>query len=627
MKVPLNWLNDYVDVGGRSEELMDKLTAIGHLQDGPPQQIAGDQVYDLEVRQNRSDVLSLLGVAREAAAALDTELKTPDIYLSALPEENGPTQVTIETPELCYRFNTITIDGLTVGQSPEWLTQKLEAMGIKSVNNVVDITNFVMIELGQPLHAFDFKKVTDQHLFIRSAREGEALVVLGGKKVRLTTDDLVIADSQQALALAGVMGGEGSGVSPATNSIILEAATYNQASIRRSTLRHTLRTESSTRLEKFLHPHLTELALLRASHLIIELCGGEVTGHRDAYPNPKPETTVTLTQEYLNRIAGISFTMQQAQDLLAKLFISTELKSDNELLVRVPYFRTDLEQEADIVEEVIRIHGYDNLPSRLPSNPPPKSIQSAAYDLGEKVRDYFTSIGYDEQITEPLTKEEESALEPVYLENSLSSEKVMLRTSLRPMLEQGLSYRRKYRQESIKLFEVGRIYFKENDQYLEKHTVGFLLADKNANYQKIKGVAEGLLIRLGYAPDDSVYTITAINEQVFVVELDLDSLLKRPTIETQHVLTSPPQLILQDLSISVPTETRVGDMINQIKQADPLIYSVELGEPPFKTGDRKNVFLHLAYHDPERTISTDDIQPAREEVIRILTSQFSAKLR
>lgn len=634
MKVPLRWLSDYLaldheSLKAQAPELMKRLTAVGHMQDGPADEIGNDLVYDLEIRQNRSDCLSLLGVAREAAAVMETTLQVPDVYSAQLPPESGKTRITIENPELCYRFNALTIENIQLGESPSWLKEKLEAYGMKSVNNLVDITNYVMIEIGQPLHAFDADVVANQHLIVRSAQEGETFTALGEKKVTLTSDDLVIADAREALALAGVIGGEKSGVSAKTTRIILEAATYSQASVRRSTLRHSLRTEASTRLEKFLHPHLTQLALLRASDLIHELCGGNITGHFDAYPAPFADRTITMSQSALQKLSGVSLNLQEAQGFLAKIAIPSQVIATDMLEVQVPYFRTDVEQEADVVEEVIRMYGYDNIPAHLPSSPPPKNIQSAAYDLGEKVRDLLTAMGYDEQITEPLTSEDTPKREAIRLENSLTSEKVMLRTTLQPMLLRGLDYRHKHRHNTVRIFEVGKVYFQQDGLYLEKHTLGILASGKQVTYREVKGVVEELFIRLGYEFDQDLFALqTAPNDQqTYVVELDLEGLLKQKSQERVRVVTSPPQVILQDLSLLVPQEVPVGELLTSLKKVDSRLYSVELGEDPHTLGDQKTVFIRLAYHDPEKTLSDEDVQPLRAKILEFLQTKFEAQLR
>lgn len=628
MKVPLSWLNEYVELPTDPHELGRRLTSIGHMQDGPIKEVAGDKVLDLEVRQNRSDCYSILGIARETAAVLEKELKTPPEYNQALPDAPSLTTVEIENPDLCYRFNAVTLTGLTVKESPEWLRHRLEAYGVKSINNVVDITNFVMLEIGQPLHAFDRDRIANDTLHIRSAKEGEQLTVLGSKQLSLTADDLVIADTDKAVAIAGVMGGEQTGVTDQTTSLILETATYNQASIRRTALRHDLRTEASTRLEKFLHPELTELALRRAVQLILELAGGQVVGHTDAYPSVAKDTQVQLRLSAITRLGGIELSLPEAKELLDRLEIpSTEAASDS-LEVSIPYFRTDLEQEADLVEEVLRLYGYDRIPEHLPAAPPPKDIQSPLHTLEEQVRDILIAAGYDEQITEPLTNEEDPEKEPIRLQNSLTSEKVQLRTTLRDTLFQAVVTRRKYRYSDIRVFEVGKIYYTEKGEYQEPSTLGIIQSGKEASYQEMKGVVEALFLRLQRPYTDELVKISQLPETVptFYAQVNLLGLLEKEIQETRTVRTTPPQRIFEDFSIIVPNTVAVGELIQAARALDTKIYSVELGENPREQGsDKKKVFLKVSYHDPTKTLSTQDVVPLRDLLMKMLWEKFNAE--
>ncbi len=627
MKVPLSWLKEYVDIDVEPAELMRRLTAVGHMQDGPAKSIAGDQVYDLEVRQNRSDCLSLIGVAREVAAVLETTIIDPLQKSAPLPSISGGTKLEVHDDSLCYRFNTLTLTGLTVGPSPDWMQKRLEAYGMKAINNIVDVTNYVMIEQGQPLHAFDLEKLASPEFHIRQAKAGEHLVVLGGKDVSLTSEDLIIADNTGPVALAGVIGGEKTSVSSTTTTIVLEAATYNQATVRRSALRHTLRTEASTRLEKFLHPFMTEVALRRAAELITQLAGGKVVDRSETYPRPLAEKQLKLRLSAIHRLGGIELSTEEAQSLLAKEMIVSELE-DKSLNVTIPFWRTDIEQEADLVEEVLRLYGYDRIEEALPSGVVPKDIQSRAHTLEEQLRDLFAACGYDEQITEPLVNEKHSRLEPVRLQNSLSSEKVMLRTSLVPQLLLGASNRRRYRQTDIRLFEVGKVYFQEGDDSREKKVVSALITGPQASYLALKGVAEVVLERLGIRWEPGMVQIEPIDTNTFVLTLETEALLKAPKYLSRRILTSPPQLILEDWSLSVPQELAVGEVLTFTRAASPLVRRVTLGEEPraLEPG-RKSLFVKVAYHDPTRTLSTTDTDPVRENIQAQLRERFNVELR
>lgn len=628
MKVPLSWLNEYVELPADPLELGRKLTSIGHMQDGPIKEVAGDKVLDLEIRQNRSDCYSILGVARETAAVLGAELQTPAEYATELEKVPSITKVEILDPQLCYRFNAVTLEGIKVQESPDWLRQKLEAYGMKSINTVVDITNFVMLEIGQPLHAFDRDKIAQDTLLIRSAKEGEELTVLGNQRITLSNDDLIIADAEKAVAIAGVMGGEQTGVSETTTSIILETATYNHASIRRTALRHDLRTEASTRLEKFLHPQLTELALRRAVALILELAGGKLVSHTDVYPQPLEEQILKLRLSAIQRLGGIELSLPEAQVLLHTLEIPAEKTGEEELTITVPCFRTDLEQEADLVEEVLRLYGYDRIPEHLPAAPPPRDLQSPVHVLEEQVRDILTAAGYDEQITEPLTNESQSVREPVRLQNSLTSEKVMLRTTLRDTLFQAVVTRRKYRFEDIRVFEVGKIYYQEKGTYHEPSTLGLIVSGGNATYQSCKGVVEAVFIRLGRAYNPALVAIEQLHGTVptFYAQVDLQGIASSESLQTVFVRTTPPQRIFEDFSILVPQTVAVGELIAAARTVNTQIYSVELGESPREQEQgKKKVFLKVSYHNPEKTLSTQDVVPVRDALMKMLWERFSAE--
>lgn len=627
MKLPIDWLKEYLEIPADHQKLIDKMTLVGHMQDGPPKEIAGDTVYDLEIRQNRPDCLSILGLAREAGAVLDRKTKYPEAYSQNLAGPQGTLNVEIKDQELCYRFSTIIIEGIKIADSPDWLRKRLDAYGIKSINNIVDITNFVMIELGQPLHPFDADKIEKRSLIIRTAKSGESLKILGGKEIELTNEDLIIADTQKTLALAGVIGGGESSVGAATKNVILESATYNQASIRRTSLRHQLRTEASTRLEKFLNPELTELALRRTLSLIQELCGGVLKDHSDNYPGKFEERSIELTAENLYKLGGVEIDVQKIKSIFEALEIPVKKTSTDKFVIIPPYFRTDLEQEADLIEEVLRIYGYDQIPTRLPGNPPMKQITSEWYELEEEIKNALTGFGYEEEITDPLTKEEGPDLEPVRLENSLNSDKVMLRTTLKNSLVNALTKQRKYRKDTIRLFEVGEIYFIEKGEYLEHGTLGLLMSGEDNAFEKLKGIIEALFDKLNYEFSVEELRIEKVpmQESTYFCEIDIENSFTTKVRPRVH--TSPPQLILEDMSFLVPQNAAIDEVINSVKNISPLVYKVSLGEAPQMLDSQKTLLLKIAYHSPEKTITTTEIEPIRKKIVEQLSKNFNAKLR
>ncbi len=621
MKIPIGWLKDYIEVKDE-QALIDSLTAIGHMQDGPPKEGALGNVYDLEIRQNRPDCLSIVGIAREAAAARGDKLNKPHAKPQPLSEMSGGYTVTIKDSSQCYRFNTLVLENIKVGESPQFIKERLEAYGIKVVNNVVDITNFVMVELGQPLHAFDLAKMGKQSVVIRSASKGEELEVLGAQTVKLTEEDLLVATEESAIAVAGIIGGAGTAVDDSTTSILLEAATYNQAYIRRTSRRLQLRTEASTRHEKFLHPKLTEIALTRAVELLVKHAGAKVANHIDTYPHPKKEPTIALHISKIKTLGGVSLKKSEIEKILEDLFIAAR-PGDGDLLEVTPaYFRTDLAIEEDIIEEVIRIHGYEHIPATLPHQPPPPSLEGSEITKEEAVRDLMVEAGYDEQITEPLVEKNETQRDPVVLQNSLNSDKTMLRTSLKASLAGCIKNQQKYGKKIIQLFEVGKIYYKEGAGYKEQKMLG--VATAAVRYRDIKGVLE--LVAAHFEGSEIITTpIETLNVSGgFFFELPLDA-LKAQIV--QKPLAAPPQVVREDLSFEVAKSTPVGEFVAAAKDASAHVRTVKLGEEPRLHGNHKTLFLHIEFSSPDKTLTKEEASTLKDKIISRLASEFDAKVR
>lgn len=627
MKVPINWLKKYVEISSSVEELSDKLTSIGHMQDKPPSEVAHDAVLDLEIRQNRPDCLSLIGIAREASAVFNKKLTIPDSYGKELPKAEKGIDIQVESEALCRRFNTLTFKNVKIAPSPDWLVKALEAYGIKSINNLVDITNFVMVEVGEPIHAFGVRAFPDSKLIVRNAQQGEKFVALGKRELILTSDDLVIASVQGIRALAGVIGGVEHSINEDTHEVIVEAANYVQSSIRRTTIRHSFRTEASTRHEKFLDPRLTEYALRRAYKLIVELTGAELIGHTDYYKSPVGETRLGLSAKNIKRLGGVEITSSQVVNYLTRLGIGVEKKLDSDFEVTVPYFRTDLQLEEDIIEEVLRLHGYEHIPARLPRTPPPPSIQSKDYELEEAIRDILVGCGFDEQITEPLTREEKSAHEPVILQNSLNSEKTMLRTTLHNSLLQALEHQKKYRKESVKLFEIGRIYYKKDNEYKEEKMLACRMSGKKSRYDYAKGIVRELCSRFDFKIIESkivVHPNSSGEESYFDISLE-NAQIK---LEEKDVYTIPPHRIYEDFSFIVESSVKVGEVIDHIKNTSPLVKRVRLGESPRELSDnKKSIFLKVVFESKDKVLSDADVKPVRDKIISGLQAKFGAVFR
>lgn len=427
-----------------------------------------DVIFELELTPNRPDCMSIRGVAREVAAMLGLELKDPD-RLGEPPVTvagNGGVEVTIDEPEGCPRYLARYIEGVTVGASPAWLVRRLLATGVRPISNVVDVTNYVLMELGHPMHAFDAALVHKRRIVVRRARSGERLTTLDGTERALSTDDLLIADPKRPLALAGVMGGGDSEVSDTTTDVILEAAQFDHRWIAYTSRRHQVRTEASARFERGADPEIIPFAAERAASLIAQLAGGRAAQDPvDAYPRPAPVVRVTLRPSRTDAVLGVSIAAESQIRHLRALGLAVEPTSDA-LQVTIPSFRSDLTREEDLIEEVARLAGFDKLPATVP---PGRAGGLEPGQAAERfVRATLTGLGLHEAQTTSFMAPgdldrlaldaEHPARAAVELANPTSDEEPALRTTLLPGLLRSLALNTAHRARGVALFELARIY-------------------------------------------------------------------------------------------------------------------------------------------------------------------------
>ena len=370
----------------------------------------GDSILDLELTPNRLDCLSMLGVAHEVAALTGGRVAEPP---AEYPEQGAPigqrVNITIADPDLCRRYTAALIQGVTIGPSPAWLQQRLTRAGLRPINNVVDVTNFVMLEYNQPLHAFDFHRVQEAQVIVRRARPGEKLITLEGAERTLTPDNLVIADARDAIGLGGVIGGANSEIGPATTAVLLESATFDAANNRRTAQSFGLRTEATLRFEKGLRPELAPIALRRATALIIAAAGGTAApGIIDVYPEPPAGPPVVgLSMARLRQLLGMELDWGQVRQTLDALGFDHRPDGEGRLAVTVPYWRNDINIEEDLVEEIVRIIGYEAVPTTMLATPIPFQTPAPALALRERVKDLLAAGGLQEIINYPLARQQE----------------------------------------------------------------------------------------------------------------------------------------------------------------------------------------------------------------------------
>ncbi len=475
MKISLNWLKEFVEVPFGPERLKSDLTGVGlNVESLTPS--GDDWIFDIEVTTNRPDCLSHHGIAREVAAIYRKPLGRPEVRIKES-ARTAVSEITIEiaNPELCPRYCGRVLRGVKVGPSPAWLERRLAVAGARPINNVTDVTNYVLMELGHPLHAFDLERLGQKKIIVRKARPGERLRTLDGEDRKLGPENLTIADGERAVALAGVMGGEDSGISAGTSSVMLESAWFNPVSVRRTAKAHGLHTEASHRFERGADIEMAPVALDRAAALITELAGGEVLkGIVDVYPAPPRRSEILLRPSEIVRLLGAELEQQlgaapaaegelsnEVERLLSALGFKIERQGAEGWRVAPPSFRLDVTHEVDLVEEIARHYGYDRLPARV-RPAPPSSERDQTREKELAVSATLVGLGYRETMTTSMVDPEENARftdrPPVVLANPLSQEASALRSSTVPSMLRSMRWNFDRDRVDLRFFEVGRTY-------------------------------------------------------------------------------------------------------------------------------------------------------------------------
>ncbi|KIH77398.1 phenylalanyl-tRNA synthetase beta subunit [Geoalkalibacter ferrihydriticus] len=481
-----------------------------------------DVRFELGLTPNRADCLSVVGVAREVAALTGKSLRLPQPLIV---EDDAPiteqTSVTIEEPGMCPRYAARLIRGVQIGPSPQWIVRRLESIGLRSINNVVDVTNFVLMELGHPLHAFDFSLLRGGRILVRRAGDGEKFMTLDSQERTLNSGDLTICDAQGPVALAGIMGGENSEIRPDTVDILLESAFFNPPTIRRTSKRLGLHSESSHRFERGADVDMVPRALDRAAALIVEVAGGTLAkGAIDCYPQPIAPRKLSISAEKTSRLLGIDIDIFEIQSLLRSIALAAELAADRKedvLYVEVPTFRPDLEREVDLIEEVARLKGYEHIPTTMPQGRILCQREPELRSLERRLRDTMVACGFNEVINYSFNSPtlldrlglagDDGRRHQVRLLNPLNEEQSVLRTTLVPSLLQTVAQNLAHRSAAdLRLFELRPVFLpRENEDLPEENPrltalmcgrrspLGWSQSGETVDFFDIKGVVEELL--------------------------------------------------------------------------------------------------------------------------------------
>lgn len=508
MNISLNWLSDYVDVDLPAAELGELFTRIG-LNCESIASADNDLVFDLEVTSNRPDWLGHLGVARELAAATGKAFRPPTI---TLPPAEGKveelTSVTVEAPDLCPRYTARVIRNVTVGPSPAWLRDYLEAVGMRSINNVVDVTNFILMEYSQPLHSFDYDKLAENRIVVRRARKGESLLSIDETRCELTNEMLVIADAEKPVAIAGVMGGLDSEVSDATKTVLLESACFAPLSIRRTSRALGLMSESNYRFERGVDPVAVETASARAAQLLCELTGGTLAeGMADVWAKPFTPAEVTLRTARVKTLLGIDVPTDRQVEILDRLGLSPRL-DDQAIVCTAPPWRADLRREVDLIEEIARLVGYDTIPT-LDEVSHPVRPMGPTERVRRQVLATMAAAGYSEAITFSFCDTDQARLfhpaEPITVDVSVRRSNNALRPTLLVSLLDAVKNNQDLGNDEVSLFELAAI-FPPGDGPLPEEAIQ-LAAVTTEGLRDVRGAIEALIerinpaIQLTVAPD------------------------------------------------------------------------------------------------------------------------------
>lgn len=653
----------------------------------PLGEILGDAVLDLELTPNRPDCLGVLGVAREIAALTGVSASEPDLsYPEEGPDAKSLASIRIDAPDLCRRYTATVLQGVKLGPSPKWLVDRLAAVGQGSINNVVDVTNYVMFELGQPLHAFDLDAVADHAIVVRRALRGETLVTLDDVERKLPADALLIADPGKGIGLAGVMGGANSEISERTANVLLESATFEGPNNRRTAAALGMRTEATLRFEKGLRPELAEIAVRRATKLILEIAGGTAArGILDAWPGRDDiQTEVHVSAEKLERILGVRFSDEQIRDTLQGLGFGVRTVGDV-YAVSIPYWRPDVTIPEDVAEEVARVIGYDKVPTRTISGAIPQWEPQPEHDLREQVRAALVAAGLQETISYPLTTEEElqqplsgtARPNPLKLVNPVASDHSALRTTLRGSVLKTVARNVRTWRGPIALFELGRTYLHWGEgQVDERETVAGALTGARVepqwnadpgelDFYDAKGAVEAVISELGleasFEPHEDpsfskgrCASVLVGNERVGVVgevanslldafecdvpklalfELDLPMLLEASSGQAgapvRYKSFSRFPDAIRDLAVVVDQSIPAGELV-RIVQRSRLVQRVVVFDVYRGEGiepNQKSVALRVHYQAGNRTLAADDISKAETATLRALEREVGAKRR
>ena len=637
-----------------------------------------DYLFEIGLTPNRADATSHLGTARDIAAFLKIAVNKPDVSAFKVDNQDRTIPVTIEAEAACPRYASVTISGIKVQDSPQWIKERLAVIGVRSINNIVDVTNYVLHELGQPLQAFDADAITGNQVLVKTYPEGTTFVTLDDAERKLSADDLMIGNTEEPMCIAGVFGGAKSGVKESTTAVFLESAYFNPVSVRKTSKRFGLKTDASFRFERGVDPNITVFALKRAALLIQQVAGGVISSEiSDLYPSPVEPFAVEVTYHNIDRLIGKAIGQDTIKSIIQALDIAIVKETAEGLSLQVPPYRVDVTREVDVIEEILRIYGYNNIeiPTQIRASlnnsirPEKDTVQNAISEL-------LSANGFNETLSNSLTSSSyaDSLDNAVKLLNPLSNDLDIMRQTLLYSGLEAIAYNQNRRQADLKFYEFGKTYFFEDGKYVEHQRLSVFVTGATeaeqwnqkpspVSFYHLKAVVDGLLSRLSineYTVDEIVdhefayglqYNFrggktlvkfgsvlpgalkkAGVEKEVFYADLNFDALLKlvrNHKIINKDISKFPS--VRRDLSMLVDTAVTFGQL-KQIAQKTERKLLAEVNVFDVYQGDKlpagkKSYALSFILQDEEKTLTDKAIDAIMQKLIYNFSKETGAEIR
>lgn len=679
MRISLDWLKSYIEIDVPFPQLIEKLNMIGLLVDEWEEK-NGDIILDIETYANRPDTLGHLGIARELSVCLGLGLKEQSWALTETEEESsGLVDVQIWDDDLCPRYSGMIVRDVQVGPSPDWLREKIEAMGSKSINNMVDVTNYVLFSTAHPIHAFDLAKLSGRKIIIRRANKEEVLRSLENKDVSLSPEMLVIADEEKPVALAGVIGGEYSSVQETTQDVFIESAYFDPVSVRKTSKQTGITTDASYRFERGSDISFAPKAALMAASLLTQFGGKAAKGIIDVYPKHKKNKVIVLRHHRVFELIGVEIDEEIMHRVLSDLGFQVDVQQQGVWQIKIPHFRVDIEREADLIEEIARFYGYDKIPTHIP---PLKVFEPAEDNTRKrikKLRQLFFHYGFDEVVNYSFSNPEREATfqtgrRAIEIRNPVSSKASLLRTTLIGGMLENIVWNRNRDAESVHVFEIGKVYFRDGDATREQQTLAVITTgiintvhwqrkSEEIDFFHLKGICESLMAHMRYEPFsfqeenhayfEKGYSLAltfkgeivgflgllkketldfySLDDAVWAAELNLDALLGKQPYAFQYSPVAKFPSISRDISFVVDRSVSYQSIKVVVeKLSTPYLEKFYLYDR-FSGGsipkNKISLSLRFIYRSPQKTLQAEEVDSLQQKILDVLKTNLGFQLR